>query len=149
MWSWICNHWTKGVVSTRTPWLQVHIINTSAKERSNKGCKKYYLAVIFILNASKTKFSKYRDNCSNSYQAYNQNLYSKTLEAAHEALEKFKYDTTVYDQQSTSRSSSTRATSLGIYDTYHIFIQNEGPDTTTEESTSTSDEEEEEEPVHA
>ena len=54
----------------------------------------------------------------------------------------------MYNQQSTSTLSSTRATSLDIYNTHHIFIQNKGPNT-TEESTSTGDEEEEEESSYA
>ena len=62
---------------------------------------------------------------------------------SYESLEKFKYDPTVYNQQSTSTSLTARATSSDIYGTHHTFIQNEGSNS-NEEATNTSDEEEEE-----
>ena len=66
------------------------------KKAVTKDGKDQYLVIIFILNANKDKSAKYRDDCSNMFQAYSQNLYLKTLEAAHKALEKFKYDPTAY-----------------------------------------------------
>ena len=139
----------KYVTTARKEWSaqQLHdskftsLIPTQKKEVT-KDAKEWYLTIIFILNASKRNFSKYRDDCGNSYLTYTQNLYPNTLEAAREALDKFKYDPTVYNQQSTSTSaSSSRASSSDTYFTHHTFIQNEGPNS-IEKATSTSDEEE-------
>ena len=71
-------------------------LGKTRKERSETDARKRYLAIIFILNANKNKFTKYRVDCSNNFQAYNQNLCPKTLEAVHEALGKFKYDVLAY-----------------------------------------------------
>ena len=73
-------------------------LTLAQKEEVTKDAKERYLLIIFILNANNIKFSKYKGDCSNSYQAYSQNLYSNILEAAHKALDKFKYDQTVYNQ---------------------------------------------------
>ena len=118
------------------------------KKEVTKNAKELYLTIIFILNESKSNFSKNRDDCSNSYQACNQNLYPKTLEVAHEVLKKFKYDPIVYNQQSTSMSSKTMASSSDLYDAHQTLIQNEGSNN-IEEANSTSDEEEEEDSLYA
>ena len=62
-------------------------------------------------------------DCSNIFQAYNQSLYPKMLEAAYEALESFKYDPWAYSQPSTSTSWVSESNTS---DTRHIFIQDGG-----------------------
>ena len=118
------------------------VLTKPQKEAATKDAKEQYLAIVFILNTNKNKFANYRDDCSNRFQAYYQNIYLKTLEAAYEALEKFGYDPGAYNQQSTSTSSSSRVSNSDMNDIHQTSIQ-DGGHRTNEETISIIHEEEE------
>ena len=60
------------MIFTIPPQGQVCITEPDAKTKEViKDAKEQYLEIIFILNANKYNFVKYRDDYSNSFQSYN------------------------------------------------------------------------------